>query len=112
MIRVRKETIYEKKNQIEKQNDKFKAHSANWRNFLGDFSTSKLRMQEGTLQCKVACFQDEVDKLVDSVVALNVQVGSCKDVDKWIRPRKLREHKTIEMIKCLHDGQSNLQHNR
>ena len=34
MIRVKKETMYEKKNQIEKQNDKFKAHSANWRNFL------------------------------------------------------------------------------
>ena len=29
--------------------------------FQGDFSTSKLRMQEGTLQCKVACFQGRAE---------------------------------------------------
>ena len=84
IINVRKETIKEKKIQIEKQNTEFRAHSANWRNFLvnqthrssayafcqeqlvafvfllifqGNFSRGKLRMQEGTLQCKVECFQ-------------------------------------------------------
>ena len=78
IIKARKETIAEKENRIEKQNNIFSAYSANWQKFLvhaectglkngwhhaflliwqEDFASGKLRMQEGTLQCKVECFQ-------------------------------------------------------
>ena len=51
IIKTRKETIAEKKIQIQKQNSKFRAHSANWGNFLVQPKAASLFFCSATHLC-------------------------------------------------------------